>query len=524
MKMQIAEGKHEVTLEKIDSAERANKLSTHDRKTTDVVVSITHTECGRDFQFYLKGQRLEPKLGATPPGGASEDWYKALTERERIDLMQAVLAHYRKPSADPDGMKTAAVGIVENPDPNASARDKHLIYVSFNTTDKASKYLKSCAEKNTLDEGRQSMRGYMHHKLGIENAENQKFIEFHVMGGRDPKPGVVSDKGKHGICPCGQCTDRLAMEMVKGGKVFIYPYREDDIQHPVDYFARSFSDVNEKAIWATTIDVLNRHRYIDLTAKEIDYQKQGLEWVAEQLVNYTPPEKSPELLMQSMKNEEMDRDSIAALDIATHDGVLDVVELNKYMMQQLLKTLAPRIRKNHVPLNKEAILEWLTTKVETVRCVVIRTDDGSYHLSKDSRTGSDNAYPNAESSALSSAIDALGEHGVEALYTLTFDPKDIAAGVMRTLSKDGLERAYKRATKIPGKEMYACHLLLNDTSLRRTQLADMSYKYSFDMNEIYPGHFAGTGVSAHQVLPVGGGAVRSWRQTIPRDMDVQRGL
>ena len=516
--MQIVKGEHKIHVERVEP-----KKASFKEREADHIITISNTECGLNFRFLLKGYHLEP-MNVTKSGAhGRENWYTSLTDRERVDLMQTVLAHYREDSMDKDGMKTASIGIVKNPDPNAPPAKAYLAYVSFNTNDSASDYLKGCAERNTIEQGRASMRRHMvHHyteKEAIErNIERKpaKYVEFHVMGGRDPDPVRPGDRGVPAICPCGQCTDRLASEMVPGGKVYIYPYRQSYNQHTLDHESTTFSQVRSDFIWATNIEVLNRHRRISLSPDDAAIQEQGLAWIADQLVDYKPVERSAAIKQRDEQLKTNDIDSISELDVATTHGELNVEILNHYLHRQVLRTLAPRLRKAGVARDKEHILDWINENVKTIRVVVLKTDDGHYHMSKDSRVRGDNAYPNAESSALSDAVDALGEHGVEAVYALTLDPQNIKDGIVRTLSKDGLERIYKRNTKLPDKELFVSHMLLNDNSLSRNELHEMLKGLSFNMDAIYPSHFAGN-FARNYGGARGGGS--NWAANIPKSGD-----
>ena len=487
--------------------QKGQSLPVGDRDA-ELIIMIEETECGRPFSFTLKGHHLQPKPGRTPPGPNNyDDWYTALTESEKTQLMQQVLAYYRQASADPDGLKTAAVGIVENADPDAALKEKHLIYVGFNTTteksDKNNPYVKNCAEINVISAGQQSTRRHLVHRLGKDDPENKEFLEFHVMGGRDANPNIPGDVGVPGVCPCGQCTDRLASEMVEGGKIYVYPYRNAEMQHEINHDADNFSQVGADQIWATTIDVLNRKRSVPLDAAQKKIQEDGLRWMAEQLVDYHPPEVSEDVIEQTVKNKRAHRKSIPELDVATHNGVLDMVALDHFLKHEILQDLAPRMERNHIAHNVDAILKWFE-KIDTVRCCVVKTDDGCYNSALDSRVSSDKAFAPAESAALSAAIKSLGNHGVETLYPMTFSPKNIHDGVMRTVNKDGLERAYKRRTRVEGKEMSTCHLLLNNGDFgekTKETIEGLAQEFTFDMPTIYPGGFAGTNDRSQMLKP-----------------------
>ena len=471
----------------------------------DLVVKISHTKTGREFAFTLKGHYLIPQPKRHLKGNGDFDWYDALSEQERVDLMDVVLAHYRKPSADKDGMKTSSVGIVPNPDPRHMAHDKHLIYVSFNTPDPENNYLKNCAEKNTVNEASMSMRGFMVHKREMLQPELPKFIEFHVMGGRDPDPAIPGDKGVASVCPCGQCTDRLANAMVEGGKIYVHPHAPSGQAHKINHSgqtggAQHFGEVAKDEVWATTIDLLNQNRRVTLTDDVQKIQEDGRQWLIQALAHHALPEVSDAVVEQEGKNKRQHRRSISELDLATKDGKPDVAVLADVMRWELVKTLLPRLRRDYdgqVPSDENVIRLWLEKRVTKVSCDIIQTDDGCYHWGKDSQTGSDNAFVDSGISGLSMAIDSLGDHGVEKIWSIEYDPKALREQRITTPSKESCERAHKRRTRENGKTMTIAAIPLCDNQMIKNvnKIQLVMESLTFTIPQIMPGGFDGSGVT-----------------------------
>jgi hypothetical protein len=226
-------------------------------------------------------------------------------------------------------------------------------------------------------------------------------------------------------------------------------------------------------------------------------QSDGLDWIAGQLVHYVsrPPHDAVE-------------QTIRELNAGTKDGVLDPQVLNKCLIDQLLLTLNGRVNRRFeqqlkVPKTKAGILSWLNNeKFDVVRITIIQTDDGCYHIAKDSDTGSEKAYVDAESASVSAAIDSLGDHGILKVMSMEIRPSEISKNgnfgeesMLYTSTKEGCERIFKRRTQ-SGQPVTMLDIPLNDGYLTREQMHDISHKFGFTIDELYPGGFGGTGLDA----------------------------
>ncbi len=475
-------------------------ITVHKDSKVDLSVQINDTQCGRSFSFALKRDQLIVSLGAHKLKhlAGNQDWYSSLTEQEKVDLMQVVAAHYRAPSLDPDGMKTSAIGVVPNPDPNCAPKDRHLIYVGINNHLNAADNYKGCAEQGMVKSASNSVVQYVHHRLG-QTFENKPFIqEIYVMGGRDANPNRAGDVGVPAICPCGVCTDLLAKTMVKGGHVYIMPHTTGRALLTVNEGTHEFSDIQRGEIWKTTIDNLNRHRHVhfDRDIEEYALQRDGFEAMVSRLVNYVPPTPSPEAQQKHAENYAQNRVSIAELDVATRaDGTPEPAAVNDYLLKQISMTLHDRLQGKKITPSEDAVRRFLNNKVNYVRCALIQLDDGSYHIGYDSSTGSDKAFVNPEFTALGAAVPKLGTQGVKRVWTMEFNPKAIEAGIMTTSSKDGLERTYKRHSKIEGQDITLCSLPFNAGGLSKEKVEAIAQAHTFDFGEVYASLFAGNGIT-----------------------------
>jgi hypothetical protein len=469
----------------------------------DFAIQVKGTQSGKDFTFVLKGSHLEVLPGpevknSNGSGNVSDDWYDALTEAERLDVMRAVAAHYRQPSRDPDGMKTAAIGVVINPDPQAPRRYRHLLYVGINNHLNTDENSKGCAEQGMVKAASNSLTQFMYHKRG-ETLSDIPFIkELYVMGGRAPNPLISDDRGVPGICPCGQCTDLLARAMIPGSNVYVLPVTKGRESQVINTTAQKFSEVQADEIWKTTIDTFNLHRATIFTddRPEKEIQHQGVDAMVAHLANYVSPEPTDAVLTQMVLNKKNHRQSIPELDVATKaDGAPDPQAMNAYMWNEISCTLHDRLVAQKVKLEPRAIQQWLNDKVKYVRCVVIQLDDGSYYTGYDSRTGSDKAFVNAEFTALGAAAPMLGTQGVKRIWTMECNPKAVEHGMLIGSTKDGLERIYKRHSKIPGQKIEVCNIPINNQKLSLDSLAQIVQNNTFDFDAVFPGLFAGNGIT-----------------------------
>lgn len=416
---------------------------------TEYRLSITETANGNDFTFLLRGNRLSAQPASTNRDAA--DWYESLTGEEKIKLMQTVLAYYRAPSLDPNGMKAAAIGIVENTDLKARPSQKHLIYVGVNTTQSASALYKDCAEQNMVNAATASIARRQYHDSNLEKTEKivpPRFKEVYVMGGRDADMSDPNDKGVPAICPCGKCTDMLAKSMDPNGKIFVLPHAKDK-ELTCNSDAVFFSRVKPEdgQYWETTIDRLNAHRDVGLEKGVHKAQKEALVEVAAKLVKYAPPSVEECVIEKAADNARHRRNSIAALDVATDakTGQCDTKVMSSYLYHQILTTLDDRLTRDEVVRTPEEISQWLhSPRMETVRCVVLQLSDGTYHSAIDSQTSPDKAYPNAGVSALGAAVQQLGTQGVVSMWAMECSPKAIEKGLLPTSPKEEVERIAKR--------------------------------------------------------------------------------
>lgn len=463
-----------------------------DSKSSDLTVSITGTRCGRSFDFSLKSNRLLVSPTSAGKPGATADWYEALTEKERTDVMNYVLAEYRMPSLHSQLWKGAAIGIYRNPDENAPPEKRHLIYVGVNSDLRANELSKDCAEQHMFISASNSMAQYQYHKRGIEMGYKPWPIEMHVMVAREPDPEKAQDKGQSRAALCGGCTDTSGAEdaMHPDANVFIYPANNGRMPLVVNTGARSIDDRALKGndVWKTTIGHLNAHRRIKLLPEHAALQRAGLEKLIDELLD--APSAIPEAVGEQAKRNIMQRrHSIAELDIAVSHGTCEPAALNHYMHGLIVETLRSRMRKAGIEPNRNAIKDWLTQSAMEVAVAVAQYQDGTFTAGiEPSRRES--AQQNAALSIVGSVDGVIkgGDTPVTHLFTQSFRMRDIEEGFTTLPSKEELERASKRAA---GNELLLANIVFNGGNLDDEGVEAVSEPYSPSFVEQFPGGFRG---------------------------------
>lgn len=463
-------------------------------KNSDLTVSIAGRPKGRAFDFVLKGNHLKVESRTKGSNGETElDWYQSLNDREKIDVMNKVLAKYREPSLHRDRWKVSAIGITENPDADADAVKRHLAFVGVNTDMRSEQLDKDCAEQNMLSAMVNNISQYQWNKRGNPIDKPPVPKEIHLMGGRDADPNDPEDKGERIIAPCGKCTDTLASWMDPDSYVYIYPKNNGNMPLKINDTAETLEDVKAGEVWKTTIGHLNRYRRIDtLSEEQKNNQRDALDALADALL--APPPEVPEAVIErEAQNKRQHIRSIAELDVATTNGVVDASAVNHYMHAQLVAILRARMKSEGIPADKNSVLGWLQSeRVGTISLAVVQHEDGSFAAGAkaQSKTKADRASSSSQLSSINSldSIVVRGEHPVTHAWSMNFSMEDIENGQTTTPSKDGVERLIKamngKATAKP-----FTHFLFNDGNLTAEALASMTLDFS--QKDLSPGGFKG---------------------------------
>lgn len=509
-------------------------------------LTVSETAAGRDFDFSMSRHHIATTPGARSKAGAGwtveispgcddQDWHACLTENEQLALFNMILGQYRKYSLDSDKFKAAAIAVVQNPDPDAPPSKRHLLFIGVNTERAAKAYFKDCAEQNTINTAVNSVAQHQGNRHGEENLKPALIKEMWVMAGSKKVPIA---------CPCGKCTDALAIAMEPGGKVVVLPANNGDMPLTYDTTSTTLEQIRPKTAWKTTIDHLASNRTVELIeAEEVAAGKRGLLkaiTIAKQyalsgdagvLQNFDnlPPDmaqlgallRKPEASLDgderfalktatiALNNLRTGRQSVAELEAALgEDGVVDGFRMDQYMQRRLSMAFADRMLRAHESkdinlfLQSDAqLLDWCVADktINSIECAVLQFSDGRFYAALDADTKYDNAYPNPEVLALGQAMQSLGNEGVTAIFGKSLNPANIEAGRMHTSNKEALERSLKRRASSVGAEntpfstadMRYTYSPFHDGQASRAQVMDSQYRYTYTADQIYPGRFGG---------------------------------
>lgn len=429
---------------------------------------LSETSAKRNFEFRLKANRVEVTLTSKAKTRDEQDWYALLTEQERVTIFNKILHHYRLNSTDADGVRTAAIGVFE--EPGAPAEHRHLIYIGTNV-DTQDPYHKLCAERPMIANATTSEN----HRHGREGSTNKKALilkEVHVLGGRlqrefTEKSPLREKREIYGTCPCGLCTDQLAALMQPSQHVYIHSMLAGPhTAMAVDDVSRDYRQVTPSGIWKTTIGNLNRHRQISLAddPNANSMQRNSYAFLAQQIAG----------------------DRRISAPLPSDPG--DALGVYHHLLSGVLESLRTRARRDQVPLESEALTEWLRKNVHYVRGAAIELENGQFASAFDSFVN-DNAFVAAEVSALGALVPSLGDAGVRRVWALEFNPQAIEQGMLPTSSKDAVERIGKRSGANGGPEFI--FFPVPDRPLSPPMIQALRERYSFTLSELSPGAFFG---------------------------------
>lgn len=473
---------------------------------------LRDTSLGKDFDFQLRRNRVK-----VSPNG----WQK-LNEQEKIQIFKAILEDYRMRSVGDDGMKIAALGVTSEGD----------IYIATNTERLSSPYFRQCAELNMVTAATQSEM-YEQRKQGNPEPYEPKFSEFYMVGGVDARPK------SHPICPCGNCTDMLRHVMEPGAPMYMLSLKSD-VADRVDDTSATVSDVEPGKTWKTDIAALDIYHEVALKKDAAGAQHIGFsamlrrgsklaEEERQQLIQTLSPDAKPEMSLHSItellgylgdpmklaalpaemvqqakdalgatiksaENALLQRQSVAAIDVATEHGKPHLADLNRYMVGEIRHAFADRLKQAEFrdadTLNGRSVESLMNEKIGVIRCVVIQLDDGTYRSAVETRTSYDNASPSAEMTALANASRALGTRGVKDAWIMEMAPQDIAKGVMHTSSKEGTERLMKRRSRETQGVNFHFIPFNAGTTMKDQEVAKMSLDVAG--RELFPSYFTGS--------------------------------
>jgi cytidine deaminase len=461
-------------------------------KGAEMRIEITHFERAKKnpqtgktsgkFTFVLKDNHINVDPPIKIGNEKAPDWRRDLTDQEKIAVFSKILARHRSYVHAEGDFKVAAIGITENGD----------IYVAQNHEWSADDFKRNCAEQNLIGIAfsreaykRDRDRGRSQSTDSASRGDfNPRFNQIYLMGGVDGHIPIT--------CPCGYCTDDLAKFMDPEAKVFILPLgleAKESQEIVINSRAEVTSELAKDEAWQTTIGHLNRHREIILPEDEAELQRKGLDKIAEKL---TPT------LIAWLRGEltgnreipapgELERRTIFSQPLRANRHMVDTIE--KTLLDQLkgiaLKLGAPG---NFPEITPQIVSKMIRDHIYTIRCTMIQTDGGQVFENVTPESLITKAELPAEILARGQMGGIKGTQGITGIKVMEFNPRDIAAGLLRTSPKAAVDRLFKMKSKI-GKETTFSFSPFNDGNLALEQ--SKKIVRSFSANEFLPGEFNG---------------------------------
>ncbi len=432
-----------------------------------------HSESGHNFSAEIIGNELV----ICPKSLEEADWYTSLTENERNLVLDAALHYFRQHSAEPNGMKVAAIGVIENPKPVGDS-DRHLAYIKFNIRNCSSQHIKNCAEANIMGTLDRDLQRDNEMPIRADGKPSRQMVEeWHVLGGKEGKDGVFA------VGPCGFCLDEMAEHATENTALYIHSLHEPSVVPEIGENINSLANIQPGQILKTTVAHFNQKRFVALDDAEIVSQKQALEEIIHDLAAMYKGEEQPAFL--SYNSNLRKGMGIAAIEAAHNkNGLVDHKKMAAFFYEQTLMTLYPRLLQSGAAKEEEAVRQWVHQNIDMLRINVFGMADGSFEYGKECRSTTDKAMPNASNAAISAAVDLLPGNPLKRLCSYTFDPKNIEDGVMRTPSKDELERSYKRSEHTVKNEMTV-------TVFAPSPKKKQAIHRDFSLDDLYPSRFSG---------------------------------
>lgn len=450
-------------------------LRSLDSKRSEISIHASNTECRRDFSFVLHGNHIAVTSGTYHGNGKGKalDWYKELTEQEKLAVFNRILAEYRNRSLGNEDFKLAALGITDSGD----------IYISENTEQLSNDFYRQCAEQNMVTISTQR-DVYNQIKRDTEQGgqgtgfmpRNPKYRDVYLMGGRPPEIPIA--------CPCGNCTDLLSKVMLPDSHIWVLPINDGKQELAIrdDVFAAGEMDPGQA--WKTTIQHLDRDYYITLPPEVGQLQRDGLEdvivnahkWVNETM---TPQERHP----TGASPEELNRIMHKYVAITMADRMEALA--HKFGYKNGVADMDIRARRSLVDQH----IQW-------ARCVMAERDDGERFLVSGAKSVADKAMPATEISALAAGEEKLATQGVRRIEVLECSPRGIEANSLRTSSKAAIERAVKKRSKVTDSVTFG-YTPFNTGNLSQEQLATAHVER--DARQLFPSYY--TGKTIEGVVP-----------------------
>lgn len=421
-------------------------------KKSELVAEVA-CDNGKFYTFHLKKQRIHvsPK----------ELWFDEMPIQVRDEVLERLLRDFRERSHVSHDIRSAALGITQSND----------IVIAVNTENRGDNdFPRDCAEQNMVNTLRQS------NKIG----KDQKFKSVYVLGGKDNgEPSI--------ICPCGNCTDTLAREMVgPRAEVVVLPVRDHLGNLSINTDARSIFDVQKFQGWRTHIGALNTKRELTMDASEKRYFDMAFDALAAHM-----PFKPDTPVVNELTRTINPKDSPAYYPAAALGDVMasgSYSEMARYMQQHAYEALSNRLQHDaafNSINNLSSRKDYIAKRIASVQVAIAKTANGEFHEAIVVNSDFDRASLPAVTLAV--LQNQRSYSPITDVWSMEFNPTKANQGKLMTPSKESIERAIKRGR--PDKQV-AFHVLpFARQSLPEQDIAALVRHY--DALELSPGYFTG---------------------------------
>lgn len=408
--------------------------------------------------------------------------YDNLTEPERLRLFNEVLAKIRTRSEHPDDIYSAVLAITHEGN----------ILVA-NNTQRQSEYHKDCAEINLVN--------IMTQLLGGQEKIERLYL---MIGFTTPNRDTPDTQLERPMAPCGKCVDTLRSCTTPEAMITMLPVNDGSLPLVINHSAYNVGQLYPREAWETRLSALDINRVVQLLPEARDAGEQGWQALIDPTnVSKTYSEEEAERILRTSKKhlapDEKHLKALmkrAALNAATgrsSEAALDLDHspsgINHFMVQSI--TDAYRRRSPTGPEGQH--------NAETIRCVVIRLADGSFHSITEVEGPEENAVPPAEVTAVAATRPI--HQRITDVWVMQMNRQDIGEGVMHTSPKEALERVYKRRPRKDSdvadyydqklQENVNVHFIpFNNGQLKDEQLETMTQRYS--IQNIYISRYGGS--------------------------------
>jgi cytidine deaminase len=422
-----------------------------------------------------------------------ENGYAKLNEPERVTVFNRILAKVRTRSDHPDGIYSAALAITQN----------GQMFVASNAQ-RQHEFHKDCAEINTINAITQLV------------GSQEKIARLYLMiGFNTPTKDTPPEQLERPFAPCGKCMDTLHSCSTPEAMITMLPTNDGTLPLSLNLTAHHVEELKAGEAWQTRISNLMIDKDITLSDKEKEYAHAG--WQAltkeptphraltEREVNrlfvakrkLTPQETELKaLIIQTVSNAGTRRESEAALDI-DHSPA----GINHFMVQRIQDAYRKRSPIEGKP-GEHA--------VNSIRCVVLRLADGTFHTATEVEGPEENAVPHAGVTAVA-ATRHLHQPITDA-WVMRVSKKDIDEGKLYTSPKEELERLYKRRSQhendadIKGHPVNSSinihYISFNNGTLKSREVEEITHHYFIE--DIFTSRFKGSRHYGHNGNANGG--------------------